>query len=248
MINKFIIGLTICSTIFLIPVTILGSPITLNPDNDAYVVLAAPNTPHDGDSLLVKGDYLNQLARKAWLSFDIDSLNLDSSQNSIDSSSFILTTTSNGGYYSYKTLYFNVYGLIDESLDDWSESSLTWNNAPGNNSSWNSVDLTKTTFLGQFSYYDNSNSVGREFSISGQPLINFLESDTNGLVTLIVTRPTYDEYVSFFASSKTGLPDTSAPRLIAEINSVPVPEPSTILLFGTGLVGLAGTRLSRKKL
>lgn len=31
------------------------------------------------------------------------------------------------------------------------------------------------------------------------------------------------------------------------INTAPIPEPATILLFGTGLAGLIGTRLRKKK-
>ena len=246
MIRKFVVGTVICLSVFSIPATSLGS--YLNPNNDAYTLRSQPNIPHGGN-LLVKGDHVGQLTRKAWLSFDIDSLDLDSAQTSLDSASFILTTVSNGGYYSYKTLCFNIYGLIDESLDAWSENTLTWNNAPGNNSSWNSVDPTKTTLLGQFSFYDNSNAVGREFSIDGQPLIDFLESDTNDLVTFIITKSTpYIEYVSFFASKETGLPETSAPRLCAEISSTPVPLPTSLLLFSSGIAGLLGLKRRRKKL
>ena len=35
--------------------------------------------------------------------------------------------------------------------------------------------------------------------------------------------------------------------LRADLTSAPIPEPITILLFGTGVVGLVGSRLRRKK-
>jgi len=67
------------------------------------------------------------------------------------------------------------------------------------------------------------------------------------IVTFIITRPTYGEHVSLFASKETGLPGTSAPRLYADVSSTAVPAPATILLFGTGIAGLVGTRIRRKK-
>ncbi|BCL63191.1 hypothetical protein DGMP_38840 [Desulfomarina profundi] len=39
----------------------------------------------------------------------------------------------------------------------------------------------------------------------------------------------------------------SQSTLIATRSSDPVPEPATMLLFGTGLIGLAGSRIRRKK-
>lgn len=53
--------------------------------------------------------------------------------------------------------------------------------------------------------------------------------------------------VVFSVSNASGGDDGNHDYAIAGINIAPVPEPATMLLFGTGLLGLAGLRLRKKK-
>ena len=109
----------------------------------------------------------------------------------------------------------NVLTDSDPSNDDW----ITWNNAPGN-ASGNGVDPSEATLLGTFTGDVNGETVG----ISGSALLDFLAADTDGLVTLIVTRETHDS--SFYGTSHSFAasehPDTTKhPSLLLEIDDTP---------------------------
>lgn len=87
---------------------------------------------------------------------------------------------------------FAVYGLTDETLDDWDEAGLNWNNAPANRPGGTALDPAKVTLLGRFQVEEGVRQ--GTFSIDGPALAEFLRRDHNGLATLIVVRETTDTY------------------------------------------------------
>ena len=87
---------------------------------------------------------------------------------------------------------FSVYGLSDETEDNWKEDSLTWNKAPAHTAEYNAhLQQDKLTFLGQFIVEQGIQTGSR--SIEGDALVAFLNSDTNGQVTFILTRETDEQ-------------------------------------------------------
>ncbi len=86
---------------------------------------------------------------------------------------------------------FLVYGLTDESGDLWDESVMNSTNAPANDVNRPDLhlpDSDKTVLLGSF---EIAQGVGRgNRTLGGQALADFLNSDTNGIVTLILCRET----------------------------------------------------------
>lgn len=134
-----------------------------------------------------------------------------------------------------------VYGLTDESLDNWDPNAITWANAPGNDpASAYKADTTETTLLGTFllDYNgDKASPVGTVISFSNQSLISFLNSDTNGQVTFILGRTGRNSQKNLLFASDTH--STLAPPTLAL-----VPEPSAIALLGLG--GLAILRRRRR--
>jgi ferric-dicitrate binding protein FerR (iron transport regulator) len=83
---------------------------------------------------------------------------------------------------------FVLYGLTDEALDDWEERTLRWQNAPGNQPGGATMDPAKVVRLGSFALPQGQQTGIR--SVVGQPLVDFLRSDTNKLATFILVRHT----------------------------------------------------------
>jgi len=137
----------------------------------------------------------------------------------------------------------DVYGLTDETLDNWTESTLCYQNAPGMlqpPQGWNTgyylIDETKLVWLGflntpgtggqtptyPITFSSNTTDLGTAFS-------NFLASDTNKLVTLVIINSTGTSSINCedrFASKEHAT--FTAPALVL------VPEPMTLALVGLG--------------
>jgi len=137
----------------------------------------------------------------------------------------------------------DIYGLVDESLDNWTESALCYQNAPGMlqpESGWDSgnylLDENKLVWLGFLTtpgtgggtptypipFSSNTTDLGMLFS-------NFLASDTNKLVTLVIINSTGTSSINCedkFASKEHAT--YAAPALVL------IPEPATLVLAGLG--------------
>ena len=86
---------------------------------------------------------------------------------------------------------FQVYGLTDETGDEWSEAGLSWQNAParGVGPEYHAPpDASKARLLGSFSVPQGRQSGA--VTLRGEALAAFLRQDTNGVATLIVRRET----------------------------------------------------------
>jgi len=141
-------------------------------------------------------------------------------------------------------LYYNLYGLNDGAAgQDWGETTayitapadvqtgLTWNNAPAN-STTNTFNSNATSLVTsvQLPSGNNGGVVGSTHNFSNQALVDFLNIDTDGLVTLMISRTNTTSAYDSFASDEHA---TYAPPTLT-LTYEPVPEPMTLALMGLG--------------
>jgi hypothetical protein len=214
-------------------------PTTYNDGADAFVYsdTNTVGTNYGSDPLLrVRSD---GRARKSYLRFDLDQI---PSGDTVSSASLKLTVEE---LTSDPNKVIRIYGINDGAAGDllsgWTEAGLTWNNAPSKgtagtaNGASNAADSSTTTLLGTLS----TPSDETQYSFSNAALANFLNSDTNGIVTFILTFDPANVGSSMsYHSSDSPAAATKQPLL----SLVTVPEPATLSLLGLGSLALLRRR------
>ncbi|MCM8526388.1 MAG: DNRLRE domain-containing protein [Lentisphaeraceae bacterium] len=159
----------------------------------------------------------SELRRKSYMKFDLSKLE----SAKIKSVKFKVRAVPTG--YGSASLIpedvkFAVYGLTDESLDSWDENTIKWENAPANVEPSNKLKESQAVKLGEFGF--KRSFIDGVISVSTDDLKNFIQSDTNGLVTLILVRESGEFHqsglVHAFASKEH--PIDSPPTLEFEVD------------------------------
>jgi hypothetical protein len=168
--------------------------------------------------------------RKGYVRFDLSSIDQPIDDASL-SLSFVEDTHTTSAVWS-----FNVFGLSDgHAGENWSETGITWNNAPANNTaSGGSLLAGQASLLGSFDIDTSILTEGDGVSFSSAELTSFLQGDTDDLVTLVFIRPDLSLTNVGFATKEhaTFVPPT--------LTLTTVPVPGAALLFGAGILSLLG--------
>ncbi|MDZ4288227.1 MAG: DNRLRE domain-containing protein, partial [Prosthecobacter sp.] len=131
----------------------------------------------------------DKLERKAYVTFDLARF----AGKEIAGAEFVLhAEPSDLGFASLvPDATFSVYVLTDETQDAWSETELTWDQAPAHSMApehHSRPVAAQTRLIGKFIVPQGSNRGA--YTLSGPDLVSFLNEDTNGLATFIICRDT----------------------------------------------------------
>jgi hypothetical protein len=155
---------------------------------DTYVQTTFPRDHTSDTLLLIKNvrEENSKYQRKAYLGFDLSALE---GQKIVGGQLKLAFEPTNMGYASrVPDAEFAVYGVTDETLDDWSEETIRWENAPGNGPGGGDVDADKVVLLGRFIVEQGMQRGVR--IVSDAALVDFLNRDTNGMATILIVRET----------------------------------------------------------
>jgi hypothetical protein len=145
-------------------------------------------------------------ARKTYLRFDLTAL--PTPIKSAASARLTLTiAAAEGSSPADKAWTFQVFGLKDAATgEDWNEKNTNWENAPANDAKTAATLTPDAVALGTFTV-TGKGEAGKTATLSSPELLKFLQADTNGKATLIITRnevgdAATDNVVHIFASKE----------------------------------------------
>ena len=201
------------------------------------------------------GDYANDLkyAQKAYIRFDISTLHKPISN--VELSLHVLEGLDTGSTNMDWT--FRVLGLREDPLNDWQESTLTWNNAPANDDESGLAFIDTDTFnngvpLATFTV-KGIGSDGDTVQLTGDAdsdLASFLEADNDGLVTFLLARveagyPT--QTVTHRFASREYVPAAGQAGDLAATLTI-LPEPASLALLAVATPLLIRNRRKKRAL
>lgn len=230
-----------------LPIAVLSSALCWTTQSDGATIIAAGDSYIQGGanagnnygtstSITVKytGTGVTDTSRIGYLYFEVGSL-LDP----IGSASLNLTPTTNNTDVGSTPWTVQIYALANESLDNWIESgagSITWNNSPGHDAGSTSFN-SDAIYLGDLSV--PAGITGTSYSFSNQALVDFLNTDTDGRVTFMLTRtstPSSGFNLGFASKEHANL--AYRPSLTYEA----VPEPGRMVLAALSGIAFLMTR------
>jgi hypothetical protein len=155
---------------------------------DAYIQSSPQHEDHGRETLMrvKRSDHHAGLLRKSYIGFDLSAL----AGQRIQEAELVLTIEpSELGFASFvPDSTFTVHGLVDGQEDAWPETGLSWAEAPAHDPSSIHPIQASTRLLGSFQIAQGVNR--GTCTVGGKAIADFLNQDTNGLVTLILVRET----------------------------------------------------------
>mgnify|MGYP003835737637 CR=1 FL=1 len=138
---------------------------------------------------------------KSWLQFDLNSVYAANPDLKGHIKSAILTLT--GTADNTQSKLYVVNGLNDAAdMENWNPATLTWNNAPGNNTADSYLNPSVTTanlYTGTI-----QPGSGTTDSQTSEAFVSFLNTDSDGLVTFIMT----PGWTTYFYNAGSAYPPT----------------------------------------
>jgi hypothetical protein len=208
---------------------------------DAHV-LQSDNQGADLDLLRVKDEIGGGTTnRKSWIAFDLSNPLLDLS-SSATLSLTVGAETARGRTVSNPNLTISVFALnagftpgTGELGFDWSEGSISFSNAPGNNGGPNGADPADTTLIGSF-FMPYGDPAGTVYQVNLPDPGNYVQAD--GSLTLILASASESDSNANLASSENET--YNGPTL----SLATIPEPSMVL---SSLLGCVALLLRRRR-